>query len=272
MINRIKVKMADKIGNRQLFHNRGWFMTQQVQSNWDWGFFLDPAPFGDTTYLGWLWAGVQITLALAIFSGIIAFFFGSLFGILRTLPNRFLSFLGASYVAIFRNVPLLVQFVVWIEVIPELLPEAIRNWCYDSPMISSFIFGCICLGLFTGARICEQVRTAIQAIPSGQGGAGLALGLTLPQTYRFVLLPRAYRIVIPPMTSEILNMIKNSAVASIVGIHELSSQASIIQQNSERSYESFIAVTLAYVTINIVVMQIMRTIEKRTRLPGMRGA
>lgn len=247
-------------------------MTEQVQKNWDWGFFLDPAPFGDTTYLGWLWAGIQLTLALSLFSWIIAFTVGSLFGIMRTLPGRFFPTLGAAYVAIFRNVPLLVQFVVWIEVIPELLPEEIRNWCYDSPILSSFIFGCICLGLFTGARICEQVRTAIQALPAGQRGASLALGLTLPQTYRYVLLPRAYRIVLPPMTSEMLNMVKNSAVASIVGIHELSSQASIIQQNSERSYESFIAVTLAYVTINIIVMQTMRYIEKRTRLPGTRGA
>lgn len=247
-------------------------MTEQTNYNWNWGFFLDPAPFGDTTYLGWLFAGIQLTLALSVCAWIIAFTVGSFFGILRTLPNRFLAFIGASYVALFRNVPLLVQFVVWIEVVPELLPDSMQQWCYDNAILSSFIFGFICLGLFTGARICEQVRTAIQTIPTGQRAAGLALGLTLPQTYRYILLPRAYRIVIPPMTSEILNMVKNSAVASIVGIHELSSQAMIIQQNAEHAYEAFIAVTLAYVTLNILVMQLMRLIERRTQLPGTRGA
>lgn len=247
-------------------------MTEQTGYDWNFGFILDPAPFGGTTYLGWLWAGIQITLALSLFSWIIAFSVGSFFGILRTLPNRFLVFIGTAYVALFRNVPLLVQFFVWVMVMPELMPEAMRNWCYDNAILSSFILGSISLGLFTGARICEQVRAAIQTIPDGQRNAALALGLTLPQAYRYVLLPRAYRIVIPPMTSEILNMIKNSAVASIVGIHELSSQAAIMQQNSEHSYESFIAVTLAYITINLIVMQIMRIIEKRTRLPGTRGA
>lgn len=247
-------------------------MTEQVQSNWDWGFFLEPAPFGDTTYLGWLWTGVQFTIAFACCSWIIAFVVGSLFGILRTVPSRVLNFIGSAYVALFRNVPLLVQFIVWIEVLPDLFPEFIQDWNYDNPILSSFILGSLCLGLFTGARITVQVEAAIKALPIGQRGAALALGLTLPQTYRFVLLPRAYRLVLPPMTSEMLNMIKNSAVASIVGIHELASQATIIQQNAERSYESFIAVTLAYVTINIVVMQLMNLLEKRVRLPsGARG-
>ncbi len=66
----------------------------------------------------------------------------------------------------------------------------------------------ICLGLFTAARVCEQVRAGIQSLPRGQKAAGLAMGLTLTQTYRYVLLPNAYRVIIPPMTSEMLNLVK----------------------------------------------------------------
>ena len=104
--------------------------------DWNWGIFLQQAPFGNTTYLGWLWSGFQVTVALSITAWIIAFLVGSFFGILRTVPNRFLSGLGTLYVELFRNVPLIVQFFTWYLVIPELLPMvgfAHRNahHCYD---------------------------------------------------------------------------------------------------------------------------------------------
>ena len=83
-----------------------------------------------------------------------------------------------------------------------------------TPNIQFFcLFSTFCLGLFTAARVCEQVRAAINSLPRGQKATGLALGLTLPQTYRYVLLPNAYRVIIPPMTSEMLNLVKNSAIA-----------------------------------------------------------
>ena len=66
----------------------------------------------------------------------------------------------------------------------------------------------LCLGLFTAARVCEQVRAAIQSLPRGQKNAALAMGLTLPQAYRYVLLPNAYRVIVPPMTSEMMNLVK----------------------------------------------------------------
>ena len=81
--------------------------------NWNWGIFLEQAPFGNTTYLGWLWAGAQVTVMLSICAWIIAFILGSIFGILRTVPNRFLSAIGTLYVALFRNIPLIVQFFIW---------------------------------------------------------------------------------------------------------------------------------------------------------------
>ena len=172
--------------------------------DWNWGIFLQQAPFGNTTYLGWLWSGFQITVALSISAWIIAFLVGSLFGILRTVPNRFLSGIGTCYVELFRNVPLIVQFFTWYLVVPEFLPENIGMWFKSEldPNIQFFVSSMLCLGLFTAARVCEQVRAAIQSLPRGQKNAGLAMGLTLPQTYRYVLLPNAYRVIVPPMTSE----------------------------------------------------------------------
>lgn len=151
-----------------------------------------------------------MTIALSICAWIIAFLVGSFFGILRTVPNRFLSGLGTLYVELFRNVPLIVQFFTWYLVIPELLPEKIGMWFKAEldPNIQFFLSSMLCLGLFTAARVCEQVRAAIQSLPRGQKNAALAMGLTLPQAYRYVLLPNAYRVIVPPMTSEMMNLVK----------------------------------------------------------------
>ncbi|MCU6204596.1 amino acid ABC transporter permease, partial [Enterobacter cloacae] len=79
----------------------------------NWGIFLQQAPFGNTTYLGWLWSGFQVTVALSITAWIIAFLVGSLFGILRTVPNRFLSTIGTLYVELFRGVAVSRQILTW---------------------------------------------------------------------------------------------------------------------------------------------------------------
>ncbi len=94
----------------------------------------------------------------------------SLFGILRTVPNRFLSGIGTCYVELFRNVPLIVQFFTWYLVVPEFLPENIGMWFKSEldPNIQFFVSSMLCLGLFTAARVCEQVRAAIQSLPRGR--------------------------------------------------------------------------------------------------------
>lgn len=242
--------------------------------DWNWSIFLQAAPFGDTTYLGWIWSGFQVTVTLSICAWIIAFFVGSIFGILRTVPNRILAFIAMCYVELFRNVPLIVQFFIWYLVIPELLPINIGMWFKTEldPKVQFFVSSMMCLGLFTAARVCEQVRSGIQSLPAGQQTAALALGLTLPQTYRYVLLPNAYRVVIPPVTSEMLNLVKNSAVASTIGLVDMAAQAGKLLDYSAHAWESFTAITLAYVSINAVIMLIMRIVERKIRLPGNVGS
>ncbi|PWC19215.1 amino acid ABC transporter permease [Brenneria roseae subsp. roseae] len=242
--------------------------------DWNWGIFLQAAPFGNTTYLGWILSGLQVTVTLSICAWIIAFLLGSLLGILRTVPNRFIAGIGACYVELFRNVPLIVQFFTWYLVVPELLPEKIGMWFKAEldPNIQFFLSSMVCLGLFTAARVCEQIRAGIQSLPRGQKAAGLAMGLTLSQTYRYVLLPNAYRIVIPPLTSEMLNLVKNSAIASTIGLVDMAAQAGKLLDYSAHAYESFTAITLAYIGINAVIMLIMQVVEQKTRLPGNMGS
>lgn len=237
----------------------------------DWSSFLAKAD-GQQTYLDWLISGFEMTLMLGLASWLIALLIGGLLGIARTLPNRWIAGMASVYVEIFRNIPLLVQLFIWYFVIPELLPEKLGALIKNaSPFAQQFIAAWLCLGLFTAARVCEQVRSGLNSISSGQKNASLAIGLSLTQTYRYVLIPRAMRIILPPLTSEFLNIFKNSAVASTIGLLELAAQGRQLVDYMARPYESFIAVTVLYMLINVSVMLLMRWIEIKMRLPGYLG-
>lgn len=238
--------------------------------NWNWGIFFESAA-KNQTYLDWLLSGALTTLIVGLAAWGIALLVGAVMGVLRTVPNRLLSGIAAVYVEVFRNIPLLVQLFIWYFVLPDLLPfgDAIKQM---NPVAQQFAAAILCLGTFTAARVCEQVRSGIISLPRGQKNAGLALGLTLSQTYRHVMLPMAFRIIVPPLTSEFLNVFKNSAVASTIGLLELAAQGRQLVDYTAQPYESFIAVTLLYVVINLVVMALMRWIERRTRIPGYIGS
>jgi glutamate/aspartate transport system permease protein len=238
----------------------------------DWSIFFKPAFDGSGTYLRFLIVGFEWTLLLSVLSWVLAFVVGSIVGVIRTFPGKFLPTLGTAYVEIFRNVPLLVQLFLWYFVLPEIVP-GLGTWFKQalSPLLQQLITGVLCLGFFTAARVAEQVRSGINALGSGQRGAGLALGLNLWQVYQLILLPVAYRIIVPTLTSEFLNTIKNSAVASTIGLAELSRQSQQLGEFTAHWYEAFIAVTLLYGVINIIVMIASRVVEGVARLPGYVG-
>jgi glutamate/aspartate transport system permease protein len=121
-------------------------------------------------------------------------------------------------------------------------------------------------------RIAEQVRAGINSLPRGQRMAGTALGLTLGQTYRTVILPQAFRIILPPLTSESMNIIKNSSVALTIGLLELTGRARAMQEFSFRVFEAFTAATVIYLLTNLVVVLGMRMLERKVRVPGLIAA
>jgi glutamate/aspartate transport system permease protein len=239
--------------------------------HWNWGIFFTPVPTGDTTYLGWLLSGLRVTVTLSLSAWVLALLVGSLMGVLRTVPIRWLSGTAAAYVEVFRNVPLLVQLFIAYFVLPEILPGGHR-FKELSPGVQQFLASFVCLSLFTGARVCEQMRSGIQSLPPGLRNAALSLGLTLPRTYRHVLGPMALRVVVPPLTSEFLNIFKNSAVCSTIGLLELAAQGRQLLDYTGQAYESFIAVTALYAAINLITLLGMNQVEKRSRIPGLIGS
>jgi glutamate/aspartate transport system permease protein len=230
--------------------------------------FLEEVPDVGAAWWQMLASGLGWTLATAFFAWILAFFLGSLLGVARTTDSRWLVRLGNAYVEFFRNIPLIVQFFVWYFVVPNLfLP--IKRWVTTlDPTEHQFVTAIVCLGFFTSARIAEQVRSGIQALPRGQRNAGYALGLTPAQTYRYVLLPMAYRIIIPPLTSELMNLIKNTAVAYSIGLTELFFRTREMGEMTFRYFEAFGAATLVYIVIAMTANRVMAFIEKRVAVPG----
>ena len=241
--------------------------------NWQWSIYLQPAADGSGSWIQYLVVGLGWTLATALTAWVLALVIGSVVGTLRTTPVKWVVRLGNAYVEIFRNVPLLVQMFLWFFVVPELLPKGLGDAIKQMPPPwSSYLPAVLCLGLYTSVRVAEQVRAGIQSLPRGQLMAATALGLTLPQAYRFVLLPMAFRIILPPLTSEFLNVIKNSSVALTIGLLELTGRARAMQEFSFKVFEAFAAATVIYLLTNLIVVLLMRMLERKVRVPGFIGS
>ena len=237
--------------------------------HWNWGVFFQETPEGGTFYWEILLSGLGWTLAVSVVAWLIAMIAGSLIGTLRTTQNRWLTAIGHCWVELFRNIPLLVQMFLWYFVIPEFVPPLKRWMVSTEPVYAQFISAVLCLGLFTSARIAEQVRAGIQSLPRGQRLAGMALGLTPVQTYRHVLLPEAFRIIIPPLTSETMNLIKNSSIALTIGLAELTFRARELGEYTFSFFEAFTAATLVYIIISMSANRVMAAVERRVAVPGL---
>jgi glutamate/aspartate transport system permease protein len=242
---------------------------------WDWQVFCKETTSGDTvagcfgrdgdiTYLDWILSAWGWTMSVALLALVVALLAGSLVGILRTTPNKWFVGFGNAWTELFRNIPLLVQIFLWYHVLPAIFRPL--------QAFPSFVLVVFALGFFTSARISEQVKAGIQSLPRGQRYAGLAMGLTLPQTYRYVLLPMAYRIIIPPLTSESMNIVKNSSVAFAVSIAELTMFALQAGEETSRNVEMYLAVTGLYFVSAFAINRVMLFVEGRVRVPGMIGA
>lgn len=226
----------------------------------EWQVFLEDDG-GGRTYLEWMFDAWGWTLSVAGSAWVVAMVAGVLIGTLRTLPNSpWLVRLANAWVEVFRNIPVLVQIFIWYFVLPKAFPVM--------QQVPGFVLVVLGLGFFTSARIAEQVRAGIQALPRGQRYAAMAVGFTTWQSYRYVLLPMAFRIIWPPLTSESMNLLKNSSVAFAVSIAELTMYAMQVQEETSRGVEVYLAVTALYAASAFAVNRVMAFVEKRIQVPG----
>jgi len=215
----------------------------------------------------WLLQGLITTLELSALAWVLAVALGILSGALRTVPFKPLRAAAVFYVEFFRNVPLLVWMFFWYFGVPPLLPRGVQDWLFDHG--AEFWAGMLALGVYHGARMSEVIRSGILAIPRTQFEASVAMGLSVWQAYRLVIVPIALRLIVPPITNESLNLLKNSSVALTISVAELTFQTRQIETYTAKAIEALTAGTLVYLVLCVSIAAIMSWVERHTAIPGL---
>lgn len=190
---------------------------------------------------------------------------------------RPLNSIATIYTDIFRNTPLIVQFLFLhfgVEIgkrIEEGAAEFFANMPVLIDIFSDRIYlSAICaLAFNSGAYQCETLRGAIAAIPSGQMEAGRSIGLTYLQTMRLIIIPQAIRICIPPLGNEMVNLVLNSSLAMVIGYTELTRQGKLINAITFQITWTWGMVMISYFIVTWTLALILRRIEVKTRIPGL---
>lgn len=219
-------------------------------------------------YVQWIVDGALTTLHLSLISWVLALTLGILIGVCRISPSRGLRFFGSAYVEVFRNIPLLVQLFIWLFVVPQWLPEDFNTW-WNRLEYVPYWTAVVGISFYTAARVAEQIRSAILAIPAGQFKAAFSTGLSTVQVYRYVIVPYAMRIIIPAITSEFLTTFKNTALALTIGVMEMTATTRKIEAWSFRGIEAYTVASLTYACTTLAVIVFMTWLERRYYIPGL---
>lgn len=233
---------------------------------WDWSVLIRE-PF-----IGWLWSGVLLTLAISIMSWAVALTIGIVVGIARSAPSRVARLLAGIYIDVFRSVPPLVQLFLWYFVFPEVVPDSIGLWLKRDLPYPEIVTAVIAIGLFAGARVAEQVRAGIEAVGTPLLPAALATGLRPLQAFRLIALPLGLRAIVGPLTSEFLITIKLSSLSLTIGVLELTAQSRHVENYTFQGFEAFTFATIGYLVIGLSATGLMRLIDNRIGGAALRKA
>ncbi|MBB5608951.1 MULTISPECIES: amino acid ABC transporter permease [unclassified Janthinobacterium] len=212
-------------------------------------------------YHDWLLSGLLLSLQLMGITLLLSLPLACGVAMLRLAPSRILNALGATYVELIRNVPLLAHFLFWYFGAPELLPQAWKERLYAGNIEA--ISAIVALTLYTAAYMAEDIRSGIRAIPAQQFEAGRALGFSFLQTMRLCILPQALRLSLPPLLSQTLNLWQNTSIATVIGVAELMYQTQRVETASFRSVEAFAFASVAYLAVSLLIAGLAALLQRR---------
>ena len=212
-------------------------------------------------WAGWpeLLRGAAVTVEITACALLLGCVMGLLIGIGRLNPKRRVVYgICTAYVAVIRGTPLLVQLFILFFGLPQF-----------GIMLPAFACGVLGLGIYSGAYVSEVVRGAIQSIDRGQMEAARSIGMSSGQAMTSVILPQAIVRMIPPLGNEFIALIKNSALVSLLTIHDVMHEGQKIISVSYRSLEVYLAIAVIYFVLTGVTTLLLRHFEKRMRAGGM---
>jgi polar amino acid transport system permease protein len=200
-----------------------------------------------------LLSGLQITLLLGVVSIIAGLVLGLVVALIRIYAVRPASIAAKIYIDVFRSIPILVLLIVVYYALP-----------FVGLRLSPFMSAASALTLVSGAYTAEIFRAGIEAVPRGQFEASQALGLSYRHMMSDVILPQAIRIVIPPLTNNCINVVKDTALASVVAMPDLLKQATQAQA-LEANPTPLIVAALIYVALLWPLVVLVGRLEKKFR-------
>lgn len=256
------------------------------------GFLFDPTGFEigesllafDSAQPYWraLLVGLLNTLRVAAVGIVLATVLGTTVALARLSRNALLRGLGYGYVELLRNVPLLLQLLMWYLVLVEGLPEfgaplqlgglgelsksGLNITALGFNLSTEFIALLLGLTLYTAAFIAEVVRAGLLAVPAGQREAAASLGLSRRQQLRLVVMPQALRVIVPPLTNQYLNLTKNSSLAVAIGYPDVVHVAQTTINQTGRAVECIALIMLVYLSLSLATAAAMGWLNRRAAL------
>lgn len=207
-----------------------------------------------STYADEYLRGLLTTLTVSVLALVGSLILGTAVAILCVSPVSLLVIGGRTYVELIRNTPLLLQIFLCYYGLPAL----------NIPM-SAFVAGTLGLTIYTSAFIAEAIRAGILAIPRGQSEAAYATGLTYLQNFKYIILPQAVKIVIPAIGNQFINLVKNSAILSVIAGMDLMYHADLIATKTFHTFETYLLVALFYLLLTIPLSIGVNWLEHRLR-------
>lgn len=198
--------------------------------------------------------GVRFTIVLAFFTVLIGFVLGVLLALMRLSNKKILNIIAASYVEFIRGTPILVQLYIVFYGLPHIgitLPDSVA--------------GIVALSVNSAAYIAEIVRAGIQAVDKGQMEAARSLGMSHNMGMRFIVIPQAVKNILPALGNEFITVIKESSIASIIGIHELMYNSDTVRGNTFLPFEPLIVAAVMYFVLTFSLSKVVGAFERRMK-------
>ena len=221
----------------------------------DYLFGVDISPITQNIHL--FYSAILLTVLISLVAIVLGFALGMLVGLARSSRSRLIRYPATAYVDVIRGTPLLVQLFLWyfglsvIGINIDPLPAAM-----------------LAVGFHSSAYQAEIVRGGIQSIPKGQTEAARAVGMTHMQSMRYVVLPQALRLILPPLSNEFVIIIKDSSLAYAISVAEITLVSYQLNARYYEPFTVFLFAALLYLILTYITSTLMRTLERRVRIPG----
>lgn len=213
--------------------------------------------------------GLITTIQLSIVACVLAFILGLNLAVMRLANFAPVRIFAQFYLEFFRNTPLIVQLFFWYFGSYQVLPTVINDWL--NTLNFEFAAAVIALTFYTSAFIAEDIRSGISAIPKEQMEAARSSGFSYIRSMHYIILPQAVRLTIPPLINQFLNLAKNSSMAMVIGVAEITYQARQIESQTFKSFEAFFAATFIYVCFSFLISGLITIYDKKVLNPIGKG-